>query len=73
MSTLREGDCVDVQWNEQENYPGRVCRVINERGVCTQVDVYFDDGERHRVNACDVTIISRNSEGDLGEADASYS
>ena len=74
MSILREGDYVDVQWNEQENYPGRVCRVINERGVCTQAEVAFEDGDRCRVNACDVRIISRNPGPDgPGEAGASYS
>ena len=72
MSTLAEGDYVQVQWNEEESYNGTVCRVINERGVCTQAEVAFEDGDHWRGNACDVTIISRNSEGDLGEADASY-
>ena len=72
MSTLEQGDYVEVQWNEEESYNGTVCRVISERGVCTQAEVAFEDGDRCRVNACDVRIISRNSEGDLGEADASY-
>ena len=74
MSTLAESDYVQVQWNEEESYNGTVCRVINERGVCTQAEVAFEDGDHCRVNACDVRIISRNSGArDLGEADASYS
>ena len=58
---IQPGDLVEAEWANGEFYPGTVDSIISERGIATQVEIAFNDGDHRRCNMREVRFKDRPS------------